>query len=406
MRPDNERGTCPRENEVILSFLDGEPGTAPAELAEHLGSCRSCARALEESRALDALLAGQTCTEISEEKAERLLAGIVSEARPFERPPRIGVAPALAAGLILALCAGWFLARLRAPELRQPGHVEVEPGTTRAELGSAETGTAGFRVPRTADLSSWRPAPGPVSDAELLRAFAGRRQPRLDHRSLLGHARRLLRTGTGRVPSSLRIPGSTEGGHLGPRVLGSGGELELAAAEWLVGEVRQGRSSDSELLRVGRALLAERRGLLRHRLTELLRREEQLLAPLLGRRLGRRDPDPTLARLVAALGTHGAAKRLARLPFRVQAGCARVARTEGDPRSLCFLLEQYLEASSRSEDVRVLGLAWFDGMSRAELAILEPRLLERAQSSPQRLHRDLCSELLIRLGLFGRASSE
>ena len=72
--------TCPRTDEVLLSFLDGSPDVDVDRLRAHLEDCDRCASALEESRELDALLAASTDTSIDDDEADALLAGVYGEA--------------------------------------------------------------------------------------------------------------------------------------------------------------------------------------------------------------------------------------------------------------------------------------------------------------------------------------
>ncbi len=326
---------CPLEEEVILAFHDGEPGSAPAELAAHLERCPSCRRALEEVRALEALVATHTGLEISEEEADAFLSFLH---QGQDRKPLPLGSPRLAALLLGALALAWITLRplpLPPPPPLQASLLLDLPG--------------GFRFsPRPKPKTSW-------TAEELLAALKGKFEgPRASRPPVCLLAKEALR-----LLEKERNP-----------------SLLLPAARWLLEETPfRGRS------RVVTALsrrLLRARGKERLLLAGIYRKRPSLFFP--SRSQGRKKPSLQAARLAGALGYVPALPSLASAPFPLQEAAAREALATGDGPSLSFLLDLYLEASLRFPESGKKGREWFLLLPPGKIASLGALLKEKEKN--------------------------
>jgi len=159
--------TCPRQDDVVAHFLDGDPadgGGGPTAAHEdglhaHLRGCASCRSALARSRHLDAMLAATTSVPGLDAIAERLLARTAATLAPPARPgrPRPWLPwAAAAAGFVLGLLATTWRFGARAPlgdrgdaapspaapsERVEPGSLAAEPAWLKGMLILPEAGT-------------------------------------------------------------------------------------------------------------------------------------------------------------------------------------------------------------------------------------------------------------------------
>ncbi len=184
MSPIPARTTCPYEDAVVLSFLDGEPADDVADLAIHLESCSHCMRALDHSRKVDSILAAQTSTTIEDRAASLLLASVLQDLDPepvleaaYEPRRSVLVRVAIAASIMLAACIwSWKAWAPAGASPAEVGPAEVGNGAPRISSGhgpSVATPRADvvrFVVARKVRL---RPRRRVWSDADIERAFAG-----------------------------------------------------------------------------------------------------------------------------------------------------------------------------------------------------------------------------------------
>ena len=326
--------SCPLEEEVILAFHDGEPGSAPAELAAHMETCPSCRRALKEVRTLEALVATHTVREITEEEADAFLSFLKPKVSERKGIP-LGV-PRLAALLLGALCLVWVTARPLPP-----------PPPPRLQAWTILDLPAGFRLPRPARArTSW-------SAGEVLAALKGEFQG---------------------SPSSR--PSKSILGQAALRLLNQEKEFSttLTAARWLLEE--SPFPWRARLLRTLADRLFQSRGKERLLLADLYRSHRSFFFPSRGRKTLKKK-DSLRARLAGALGYAPALDALASAPFPLQEEAAREALATGDRPSLSFFLDLYLEAALRSAESRRKGKDWFRALppraAAALLALLEEK---------------------------------
>jgi len=413
---------CPHEAHVLAHFLDADASIHDASVASHLEQCSSCARAVEESRRIDALLAAQTQTEISDEKASDLLAflrGVESE--PVECEP-VALTPAreehsgawravawlgLAAASVLAFVwwpssghgSGHGVGDGRIGDNASHSVAERRVGRNgagKSEPAKSPRASVGYRLPRDARFTmlTRKGSPGrKLTNEDLLAAFGGHWVSGLDRSRLLREAETLLRGHGYDTPrgSILRLDAlrqavrSSAAAAVGPRRLSAQDRLIVAATEWLLGELRSGRAERSEL-----ELLADgvsrSRGYLRRQLVDLVRRDRESVAAA-----------PLTLR--AAVGDMRANRLIARRSYsEVQRAALAILQT-GDAQAVDCLLDLYLEVASRSSALGEVSRVWFDALERPQRQTLARSLADRARASPQRLHKDLCERLLARLGL-------
>lgn len=403
-----ESAHCQHEDAIVSSFVDGELSSDIAFLARHLQSCVCCARALEASRKVDSLLAAQTETSMTEARAEELLGfldGAGAPPRPRRWPISVAAAALLAAGVFFVLARG----RRSEPADARPDSIS----TSDRESGHRGAGAAvrraapvvtghSIRVPRR---FVFRPRPAAAPDAsDLLAAFEGRWVPGLSRPRLRKLCEQLLRQG---APSAVRAPlplvrsGLPHHGQAGPRRLAGPGVLQIAAARWLLSELRRGEVSSSRFFLVVQAVLGGT-GPRRRALVELLRANEDLVRRHLVRPLERRRRFAERGAAVAVCGALGILvqpRRLAKLDLGELLRSAGEARRTGDRRSLDYLVHLYVAVASRSEALARLAAAWFAGLDPAERAALSEVLEARIADSPCYEDR----QLLRALTMHGRA---
>lgn len=101
--------TCHDLDALIEAIADGSHTPDAAEAA-HLASCASCARRLEEARAIEQLLATREITAPSPTFTNTVMARLGQERWKIERAVDLGFNLAMAAGVILILVGGAGLA--------------------------------------------------------------------------------------------------------------------------------------------------------------------------------------------------------------------------------------------------------------------------------------------------------
>jgi len=409
---------CPREDECIAVFLDGDPRGLDAELETHLEACPFCRRALDRARRIDALLAANTDTECGEAEADRLLAfldevprdrGGAPRARE-ERPARtrVLVLGLAAAGVLCAfLLRGRFEERASVPERALSG----KPPADSPVLGRSEPRNEGGRV-RLAERGRVLVLPrltGPMP-ALFLRAsmepsfedlLAGR--GRVDSFELDARARSLLASlGKGRrielpLPAARPAAGETPPA-LGPLSRSEASEECVAAAQWLFRESRGGTRRDFALL--VRALAAAPAPL-RVRMSEELRRAFQEGIPAARRRALLRARDPSAAGLAGALGLVEALPALVRRSAGTQRLALLASRRVRSPWSLAFRIAWFTTSVQRRGKAEpfLQGLA-FEGLPPAETRALRARLEALLRRSGRFEMRRACADLLARISGF------
>jgi len=358
---------CPWEDRVLQAFLEGTPAGDAGVVAAHLEECPECRKALDQSRALDALLASRARTEISEAQADRLLAFLErpAAARPRRRPA-LRLLPVLAGLLALALLL---------PGRREPRE-QVALAAAPAEVGRPEPGLpplAGLLASRSLAVSdSYRlpppvevPSPGPEL---LLAAFCGRPDPALGEARLAQEAAKILAAADPLEP----------------------GPLAMAAVGWLLDRIQAGALPTRRALEPGRLLL-EAEDEARWELVRLFRLRPVLLRKLAGLPLGQ---EPELAPLHGALGNEAALPALAAGGEERQRAAVRGAWRTGDEQAARFVLALFLKAALRSTAQERAGAEWVLAMPGPMAELLLPELARRALGERRHPERTLCKRLL------------
>jgi len=385
------REHCRFEDRVIASFVDGEPGEDLPELAAHLDACAICAEAQRQARAVDALLAAQTRTDIDDSVADRLLAG-VDRASPSPLPARPGafsrVRPGwlAAAGVLVAvLVAFLWVSRgsRRGPEAERPP-VKPTPPVGSASPGahdpfrSGASGEDAFPVPRGAAGAAPKRGPSDFTETELLAWLKGDRIPGLTREAVAVRVEAVFASASGRA--------------------GPDRELTVEATRWQLACVRRGLMPSGRLRAAGRVLL-ESRGALRRDLVEVFREHENAVRQLARSRIGRNGFDPVVVGLVGALGFRPLAARVSDRAGLALDLCAGQARHTGDRQCLAFLVELYLGEARKSYQARRDRTTWFEDLASPTDAVLAQVLKHKARQTRSREVREMCEELAERLGL-------
>jgi len=389
---------CGFEDRVIASFLDGEPGQDLPEVAAHLDRCPLCADALRKARAIDAVLAAQTRTDVDDSVADRLLAGVDEAARPPSVPRRRAAALvrrgwlAVAAALIaLTVAYRWMSPGSPGdPEAGSPvagrnGPVgSSSPSTSspstssRSPSPSWEPGHDAFPVPGGSSVGARQPERSDFTDLELLARLKGDRVPGFNRKAVADRVQELF--------ESASAGKSVDSG------------LVVEATRWQLVGVRRGLMPSGRLLAAGRVLLGSR-GSLRHDLVALFREHENLVRRLARSRVGRDRVDPEVVGLVGALGVRAVATRVSERAGPQVDLCAEQAMRTGDRRCLAFLVELYLSAARRSDEARRERMAWFKDLVSGSDATLAHVLKDKLRRTRSQEIRTLCEELAERLGL-------
>jgi hypothetical protein len=400
------RPACDYEDQVIASFLDGEPTGDVEAAAAHLASCPHCAEALRQDRALEALLAAQTRTDIDDAVADRLMAGIdrptriLAEASPGGWWSRRAVAAAVfllglavAGGILRGLGSGGGTG----PEHERPDRapdrsatvvrhdttpVDVPPGPHGLQPGVAARG--GFVVPdgaRVVTRMAERQNPEAFvafTDRNMLAAFRGEAVPGLDRRRLASEVRVLLIEAATR---GIQRPG-----------------LIRAAVDWQLEEARRGLAGPDRLWLVGRVVLASE-GETRRHLVETLRTHEARFHRFTNWRLQGRTADPDVVGLVGALGFQDLRHEVQELPMAQRVRCAMQARATGDRRCLAFLVDLFIHEAYKPEVSLDDYEDWFVGLSPAALDVVVWMMKRVSGRGQDALVKYRCEELMTRLGL-------
>lgn len=389
---------CGFEDRVISSFLDGDPGEDLPEVAAHLERCPVCAVALRKARAIDALLAAQTRTDVDDSVADRLLAGVDEAARPTSAPRRRTLALArrgwlAVAAALIALTVAYRWMRPDSPGDPEAGKpianrngpvVPAPPSTTppstspRSPSPSWEPGDDAFPVARGASVGARRPERSDFTRTELLARLKGDRVPGLDRKAVTVRVRELF--------ESVSAGKSVDS------------ELVVEAIRWQLASARRGLLPSGRLLAAGRVLLGSR-GALRRDLVELFRKHENLVRRLARSRVGRDRVDPVVVGLTGALGLRAVETRVSERAGPQLDLCAEQARRTGDRRCLAFLVELYLSAARRSDEARRERMAWFDDLVSGADATLAYVLKDKLRRTRSQEIRTICEELAERLGL-------
>jgi hypothetical protein len=140
---------CPRSDDVVARFLDGDVQGADDGLALHAASCATCRTALARSRRLDAALANACGERLGDEAAARILAAVrVPTPPPAAATPRRRVAATLAVGFVLGLSAAaawgtspWWSTCSELPQ--------STPSATPTASGTASEATSGAPLTTT-----------------------------------------------------------------------------------------------------------------------------------------------------------------------------------------------------------------------------------------------------------------
>jgi len=400
MRPQD---ACEMEDRVISAFLDGEPADDLQEVAAHLETCRRCGEVLGQARSLDALLASQTRTDISEETADRLLAAVaggerISEAtavRPVVSPAPWKLRPLLAAAaLIMALLVPviWILLSSESPvnpdlvtrthELPAKPLAAGQETSSPVEENAVEENAASFALPVGVGMFTWTERKKTFSDEEIKARLQGDRVPGLTREILLTHVLRLLDPETWKKDDAV----SPADGPLTSRQ-----DLALLATRWLLANVRRGLIAPGRSRVPGRILLRSR-GQFRRELVDLLRAEERFTRRLAASwRSGKKQRE--VIELIGALGRRDQINRLQNLPPEALDACVAQARRTGDRISVEFLVDLYLESASRFTIFETTEFSWFSDLSPRTESMLIRVLEDRARSSRRKTIRDICERM-------------
>lgn len=381
---DHSAPPCPYTDDVLAAFLDGAAVADDHRLAEHRDACPYCRRALDRTRALDALLAAQTRTDADDALADRVLAFDAAVA-----PRAVGrrVAPALAVAAAVVILAGaWAFLRGQAlttpagtmPE-RDPDPIVAAEGPVRSTQESPR-----YRAPRTiASPTSLRVlgdlrlpaalAPGRDADAWIT-AGAGGPADADAYREVAQRAEFL---------ASVEAVDASD-------------DLRVAAARWLAREAQGGRLAARRLWGVAE-WLAESDGALRTALVGQFR-DERALRRLLDHRLpGRHATWRARDRLVAVLiGATGARRRLDRVrsaPTDVIAATIAAARATADRRASDFAVALACDVVLRGAVARGTVTEWLAATGPDD-AWLTRALDERVHRDRREPTRDLCRAVL------------
>jgi hypothetical protein len=400
---------CDFEDRVISSFLDGEPGQDLPEAAAHLDRCPFCAEALRKARAIDALLAAQTRTDVEDSVADRLLAGVDEAARPTSAPRRRAVALtrrgwlAVAAALIaLTVAYRWMSPgppgdpeagrsiadrhgpvvsappTTSPPTTSPPTTTSPHSGSSRSPLPSWEPGDDAFPVPSGSSVGARQPERPDFTRTDLLTRLKGDRVPGFDRKAV-----------------AVRVQELFESASAGKSV---DSELVVEATRWQLASVRRGLLPSGRLLAAGRVLLGSR-GALRRDLVALFREHESLVRRMARSWVGRDRVDPVVVGLAGALGLRAVATRVSERAGPQVDHCADQARRTGDRRCLAFLVELYLSAARRSDEARRERVGWFEDLVSGADATLTYVLKDKLRRTRSQEIRTLCEELAERLGL-------
>ena len=392
-----------------------------------------------EERALDALIASQADTSISEETADRLLSFLLAEEKPAasgegvvpEDGSEAGTpagpdadAPAtasrrwrpvrIAASVAVALAVGAAaLLLLHSPS--NPDAQEDLPGTPIAPPSPrvakdlpqpAVTPTAspalrvtGWGKRKTASRSTGDP---------ILRAWSGRWVPGVDADDMLLALRQAcadvqpwpeargqgVRSQTRRAQrgtprdSSLGIESLAALPGLSPTAASQ--RRVLLGTEWLLSRVERGAIPRIEIMEPARLLLTAE-GRFRQELVRLFRESDVRVDRMLPPR-GRTVPDP-LAGLCGALGTSRATKVLARAGLRPQRQALVQSLRTGDEASLDFALDLLLLGHRLSPSSDKARLVPFESWEGDAWRVLQRLLLERMQQSSSHSERSFLDML-------------
>ena len=440
---------CPFEDAVLLCFVDAvlpkssaEPGHDTSTLARHLEDCPRCRQVLDESKSLDALLASQTSTEITDEEVERLLAfrerSVQGEAlRRFSaQGSRASVwnnklVPGLL-GLAAMFALVLWLRDFNLPDSTGPAELPkrlaeqalflkkprlvIEKTLPKVEAGRTTSVFATEGIP-VADTASKRGTKGKrktkPSALDYLANFSRRRSRyvpgQINARQLFSEAERILGNPFPFGILSLRrqfrsgphgfLP--THSAAFDER-MSSRDALALAAATWILEGIAQGRRGLSALrLPIEELLLAE--GLERRLLLRLFRSQQAVVSDWLAKRFARKakgqDPEPPSLGLLGAVGLSGHERKVLALSNASLAYTARQARQSADQQSLAFLVDLYLDLSLRYPDKGKRATIWFDDLSRHDARIIQASLEERIAKSRHFERRQLSLQLMRQLGL-------
>ncbi len=364
---------CPHTDDVLATFLDGAAGGDDPALAAHRDACAICRRALDRTRALDALLAAQTRTDADDALADRVLA--FDAAVPTGRGRRVTIALAAGAAAVLAV-AVW--------PSRTPPPTELAAPDAVAAVTEPPREPESYRAPRAIPSPSslqlvadaWRPAASrAVPSAEVwITGAAGGPADADAYRDVARRAERLVGPAGDREPSALRV----------------------AAARWLAAEADGGRLASRRLWGVGE-LLVRSDGRLRASLVRAFR-EERSLQRLLDRRLpGRHGEWGARDRMVAAaIGATGARARLDRVrsaPVDVVASVIASARATGDRVASDFAVALACDLFQRGAVARETVVEWL-ACAAPDGAWLTRALTDRVHTDRREPTRDLCRAVL------------
>ncbi len=398
MRPHD---ACDLEDRILSAFLDGEPAEDLPEVAVHLKTCPRCARALDQARSLDALLASQTRTDMTEESADRILDAVfdaeetsltMEEAvvdhgvRRISRRKRIAFLAASVVVFAVGLPMLWFLGKALKPG---EGPDSPEPpsrlvATALDPVPGLKEMTTGIALPMGAAFTWTKKRE--FTRQEVKTCLEGQRISGLSRQILTAHVLRILDPKSWAKGEAV----SPIGGPLTP-----GQDLALLASRWLLSQVRRGLMTPDRCMMSARILLLSR-GKFRREMVDLLRSDARFTRQLASmRREDRRQGEPIA--LVGALGCRDQVDRLQGLPDPDLKVCVTQARETGDHASLAFLVDLYLESASRYWDIRLRGSTWFEGLPPEAEKKLSEILEDRVQSSRRKGDRDLCRKIHGRL---------
>lgn len=361
---------CPRSDDVIARFLDGDVQGADDGLALHAASCAICRTALARSRRLDAALANACSERLGDAAAARILAAVRAPTPPpATATPRRRVAATLAVGFALGLSAAWAFWSMREPEQPQPAVAPAAASAPNESPNSAPVATA-----PAADLTPTFVLEGTVGAPARAVDAAPRRRASFDCPDLIGAATlqaRARQFALGGRSADVPVAIDAARVEVGRELLDSGTALAT-----LVPILHRSEPAARALLEV-----AATHGAFRARLRNWLNQTQdgELLAT--GLAVAVRLGDPELDRRAIAR-----CRRNERLADRLAAACAMPARGVG---RVPFLLDLWASmARGGDDDAQPLrddaerARAWFEPLPDATAELL--RVLATSRNNEAR----------------------